>query len=53
MLGYRDEKNNIKVIKDPSIGGKGHLVHEYAMAVDAEMFFSHYQVGYKNLIKKN
>ena len=43
----------IKVIKDPSIGGKGHLVHEYAMAVDAEMFFSHYQVGYKNLIKKN
>ncbi len=52
MLGYRDETNKIKVIQEPSIGGKGHLVHEYAIAVGAEVFFSHYQVGYKNLVKK-
>jgi hypothetical protein len=50
LLGYRDENNNFKLIKETGIGGKGILVHEYAKSVNAEIFFSHYQVGYKNII---
>ncbi len=51
LLGYRDEKNNFKFIKDASVGGKGYLIHEYARSVNADLFFSHYQVGYKNIVK--
>ena len=50
LLGYRDESNNFKLIKETGIGGKGILVHEYAKSVNAEIFFSHYQVAYKNII---
>ena len=53
LVGYRDENNNFKLIKETNIGGKGSLVHEYAKAVGAEIYFSHYQVAYKNLIKHN
>ena len=51
MIGYRDEDNNFKLINQTKIGGKGFLVHEYAVAVEAEIYFSHYQVGYRKLIK--
>ena len=51
MQGYRDEKNNFKLIKNASIGGKGYLIHEYAQSVGAEFYFSHYQIAYKNLTK--
>jgi len=50
LVGYRDEKNNFKLIKETGIGGKGILVHEYAKSVNAEIFFSHYQVAYKKII---
>lgn len=53
LLGYRDENNNLKLIKETTIGGKGYLVHEYAKAIGAEIYFSHYQVAYKKLIKDN
>ena len=53
MIGYRDEDNNFKLTRQTKIGGKGYLVHEYAVAVEAEIYFSHYQVGYKKLIKSN
>lgn len=53
LLGYRDENNNFKLVKETSIGGKGYLVHEYAKSVGAEIFFSHYQVAYKKLVKDN
>ena len=53
MIGYRDEENNFKLTRQTKIGGKGYLVHEYAVAVEAEIYFSHYQVGYKKLIKSN
>ena len=51
MIGYRDEDNNFKLSNQTKIGGKGLLVHEYAVAVEAEIYFSHYQVGYRKLIK--
>ena len=35
------------------MNGKGYLVHEYARAVGAEIYFSHYQVAYKKLAKDN
>ena len=51
MQGYRDEKNNFKLIKNTTVGGKGYLIHEYAQSIGAEFYFSHYQLAYKNLIK--
>ena len=53
MIGYRDEDDNFKLTRQTKIGGKGYLVHEYAVSVEAEIYFSHYQVGYKKLIKSN
>ncbi len=53
LVGYRDEDNNFKLIKETNIGGKGYLVHEYAKAVGAEIYFSHYQVAYRKLAKDN
>jgi len=50
LVGYRDSNNNFKLIKETGIGGKGILVHEYAKSVNAEIFFSHYQVAYKKII---
>ncbi len=50
IVGYTDENNKFQQIKDPRIGGKGILVHEYAKSVNAEIFFSHYQVAYKKII---
>ena len=50
LVGYRDSNNNFKLIKETRIGGKGILVHEYAKSVNAEIFFSHYQVVYKKII---
>ncbi len=51
LIGYNDENNNFKLIKDTNIGGKGYLVHEYAKSIGAELYFSHYQVAYKKIIK--
>lgn len=49
LVGYMDENNKFQPIKETTIGGKGVLVHEYAKSVNAEMFFSHYQVAYKKI----
>jgi len=36
----------------PSIGGKGFLVHEYAVHVGAKIIFSHYQTAWKDFNKE-
>ena len=43
-----------KILKSyaPSIGGKGFLVHEYAVHVGAKIFFSHYQTAWKDFNKE-
>ena len=52
------EDNNTlawKVMTEPSppptIGGKGFLVHEYAMHVGAKLLFSYYQAAWNNFNK--
>ena len=44
-----------KILKSypPSIGGKGFLVHEYAVHVEAKIFFSHYQTAWKDFNKES
>jgi hypothetical protein len=44
-----DENNKFQPIKETTIGGKGVLVHENAKSVNAEIFFSQYQVAYKKI----
>jgi len=36
----------------PTIGGKGSLIHEYAMLSGAKLVFSHYQTAWNNLNKE-
>ena len=36
----------------PTVGGKGSLIHEYAMLSGAELVFSHYQAAWKNFNKE-
>ena len=35
----------------PTVGGKGSLVHEYAMSSGADLFFSHYQTAWSGFNK--
>ena len=51
------QENSLEVIKQspapqPFIGGKGSLVHKYALSVGAKLYFSHYQTAW-NDFKKN
>ncbi len=56
-LTRRDDKTgeSWKILSSPApqptIGGKGFLVHEYACHTGAELLFSHYQAGWKNFNK--
>ena len=43
---------NVEFIGNPSIGGKGRLVAEYAEAVGARLEFSGYQAGWTALVKR-
>ena len=56
-LTQTDDKNSPtwKILSSPSppptVGGKGSLIHEYAMLSSAKLIFSHYQTAWNNFNK--
>ena len=46
-----DKDDSFKICGDPTIGGKGMYVAEYAQQVQAQLEFSHYQAGWTNMVQ--
>ena len=50
----KESSSTWKILSSPSptIGGKGSLIHEYAMLSGAKLIFSHYQTAWNNFNKE-
>jgi hypothetical protein len=46
LVGVPDGNGSIKLIRPPKIGGKGQLIAEYAIQIEAEVVFTGYQCGW-------
>lgn len=46
-----DAQNNLSLISQPMISGKGLYVAEYAAQIKATLAFAHYQVGWTGFVQ--
>jgi hypothetical protein len=47
---YADANDQLQLLADPVAGGKSTYVAEYAIQVQAKLQFSHYQIGWTNMV---